>query len=60
MLRPIYEQIQRLKDLFNNISFHHVYREKNEVADRFSKDGLQLAPGVWRGLEEVEGISILH
>ena len=31
----------------SQISFHQVYREGNQVADRLSKDGVLLAHGDW-------------
>jgi ribonuclease HI len=33
LLRPIYDEIQNFKTSFNTISFHHVYRERNEKAE---------------------------
>lgn len=40
------ERIKTLKESFEEISFHHVYREKNIVADRLSKEGLDVRSGV--------------
>lgn len=33
-LKPFYEQIKNIEKHFENISFTHVYREKNKDADR--------------------------
>ena len=33
-------RIDRLRSVFTTISFHHIYREKNVIADRLSKWGL--------------------
>ena len=35
------ERIKSLKGSFTEISFHHIYREKNEVVDSLSKKGLE-------------------
>lgn len=35
------EKINLLKSTFSEISFHHVYREKNDIADRLSKKMLK-------------------
>jgi ribonuclease HI len=59
LLRPIYEELQRLKYLFTTLSFSHVYREHNIEADRLSKEGLLLEPGKWIIEEVVEGNSTI-
>jgi len=38
-------KLRRLIDLFHHISFAHVYREDNEMADRLSKQALLKDPG---------------
>ena len=40
------ERIKTLKESFEEISFHHVYREKNIVANQLSKEGLDVRYGV--------------
>jgi hypothetical protein len=35
----------RLQSIFQKISFAHVYREENKVADSLSKQALLQAPG---------------
>ena len=44
-LRTGIEYIYILRDTFFAISFHHVYREKNTIADRLSKKGLEIGYG---------------
>lgn len=39
------DRIYILRYSFPAISFHHVYREKNTVADRLSKKGLEVGIG---------------
>lgn len=41
-LRPLLEEVKHLSSLFELITFVHVYRERNQVADRLSKAGAQL------------------
>lgn len=44
-LRPSLEEVKHLSSLFDLISFVHVYRERNIVADKLSKAGTQLQEG---------------
>ena len=44
-LRPILNEIFLLQQHFNFVSFTHVYRERNDTADRLSKAGAQLEEG---------------
>lgn len=53
MLRPLLEEIQNLKFHFNVFSIDHIYRDRNEEADRLSKEGLQLAVDSWRITEQM-------
>ena len=50
ILLPILEEVFRIKQQFNHISFTHVYRERNGVADQLSKEATQwhLEFGIWR------------
>ena len=50
ILLPILEEVFRIKQQFNHISFTHVYRERNGVADQLSKEATQwnLDFGIWR------------
>jgi ribonuclease HI len=57
-LQPIYEEIQLAQTAFNSLSFHHVYRERNMVADGLLKAGLLMEEGAWIIQEQVEGHSI--
>lgn len=53
LLRPLLEEIQNLKSFFNVFTIEHIYRDRNEAADRLSKDGLQQAMGTWRLTEKI-------
>lgn len=44
-LRPLLEEVKLLSSCFNLITFVHVYRERNQVADGLSKEGAQLPDG---------------
>ena len=50
ILLPILEEVIRIKQQFDHISFTHVYRERNRVADQLSKEATQghLDFGIWR------------
>ena len=49
ILLPILEEVIRLKQQFNHISFTHVYRERNGVANQLSKEATwHLDFGIWR------------
>ena len=50
-LSALFEEANRLLSNFDSITFKHVYRERNEEADRLSKAGLNLAMGTWKILE---------
>ena len=50
ILLPILEEVFHIKQQFNHLSFTHVYRERNGVADKLSKEAIQwhIDYGVWR------------
>ena len=50
ILLPIVEEVFRIKQQLNHISFTHVYRERNRVADQLSKQATvgRLDFGIWR------------
>eukprot|EP01018_Ginkgo_biloba_P002192 Gb_33330 [translate_table: standard] len=54
LLRLIYDEVQAIKTLFNRITFHHVYRERNCEANSISKVGLHLVSGPWQVQEQKE------
>jgi len=54
-LHPLLEEIQLLKLSFNSFSIHHKYRERNDMAEKLSKDGLKQVLGSWRIVEEING-----
>jgi hypothetical protein len=37
-LVPILEGVMRIINVFDSISFSHIYRERNKLADRLSKE----------------------
>ena len=39
MLEQILLEVHRLTDLFENVHFMHIYRERNTHADKLAKDG---------------------
>ena len=41
VLLPILEEVIRLKQSFNQITFSHVYRERNVMVDQLSKEATQ-------------------
>ena len=54
---PILEEVVLLLQNFNDISFTHVYREKNGVVDLLSKEATQLSFGCWNIIEQdLDGI----
>eukprot|EP01018_Ginkgo_biloba_P009885 Gb_00929 [translate_table: standard] len=55
LLQPLLEETQRACKFFNNLSFFHVCREMNSVADALSKAGIQMSKGHWFLQEEREG-----
>ena len=55
ILLPLLKEIRRLKCFFSEISIVHIYRERNQEADRFSKEGAQLDMGTWTVTEMLDG-----
>eukprot|EP00253_Pinus_taeda_P001568 PITA_01568 len=54
ILKQILGEILRLKSLFHVFSLRHIFREKNESADKLSKDGLSQVLGSWKIIEEAQ------
>ena len=46
-LLPILEEVTQLKSIFNLIYFRHIYRERNVVVDRCSKESAGLFQSMW-------------
>ena len=44
-LLPLFEDIDRVRTHFSFLSFQHIFREANAVADGLSKKGLLLPTG---------------
>eukprot|EP00253_Pinus_taeda_P036198 PITA_36198 len=59
ILKVVLDEILSLKSHFNNISFCHIYREKNTIADQLSKTGLQQVLGSW-SIEEMRQGQTFH
>lgn len=59
VLQPLFEEIQNLKLSFNSLSINHIYRERNDMADKLSKDGIEQAVDSWRIREEANGESFV-
>jgi hypothetical protein len=49
------EEVFRILDTFDSASLQHVYTERNKVADKLSKEGVQLDFGRWMIIEDKEG-----
>jgi ribonuclease HI len=56
LLRPLAEQLKEVANLFEQISFTHVFRELNTKADGLSKDGQQVAAGTQGSLHVEESL----
>eukprot|EP00253_Pinus_taeda_P030883 PITA_30883 len=55
MLRPLLDEIMILKQSFNGFFLEHIYRNRNEDADKLSKEALLQDLGVWKVTENKEG-----
>lgn len=55
VLKQILGETQRLKAYFNSFSLCHIFRERNDTADKLSKDGLQQDLGRWKIIEDNQG-----
>jgi hypothetical protein len=51
-LARLVEDIKQLQTNFDFIDCQHVYREKNKEADQRSKEGINLAMGQWKIIEQ--------
>jgi ribonuclease HI len=52
-LLPLAQQLKEISNQFLWVSYTHIYREHNKIADQLSKEGLQL-PELYGSLEEVQ------
>ena len=50
-LLPFLDDVTRIKRLFDNIFVSHIYRERNQLVDKLSKEATQLAYGLWHVTE---------
>jgi hypothetical protein len=46
LLKLLMEKLREIRNLFEMVSFEHVYRELNEIADQLSKEVLTLQEGL--------------
>jgi len=54
-LENLLSSIRLVLQSFDSFTCRHVYRENNQKADKASKEGLQLALGLWKVKEVREG-----
>ena len=54
-LVPILADAMAIKKHFDSVTFTHVYKERNGLADRLSKEGMQLPLGTWQIEEHNQG-----
>jgi ribonuclease HI len=47
-LAPLLDEVFTILESYRLLSFRHVYRERNQSADKLSKEGLQLVLGQWK------------
>ena len=62
-LAMILQDVNRITDCFDYVSFKHIYRERNSFADALAKAGGRILEGFWsikeyRGDEVVETFQI--
>jgi ribonuclease HI len=60
ILASLLEEVFLITDIFTNLSFKHVYRERNGEADSLSKEGTSMAHGQWHIIELLDGQSQEH
>ena len=53
-LAQILMEIHRLVDMFDSVSFMHIYRERNSYADILAKEGANVLSGSWQISEHKE------
>jgi hypothetical protein len=54
-LMHILEEVLRIITTFDSISFSHIYKERNKMVDRLSKEASQLDYGSWNITEHSTG-----
>lgn len=55
-LQPLFNEVWSLLTGFTAISFEHIFKKRNMVADCLSKDGFELEQGTWEVMEDQAGI----
>ena len=48
LLEQILLEVHRLADMFDNVHFKHIFRERNTYADRLAKDGSNILAESWQ------------
>jgi ribonuclease HI len=54
-LASLLEEVFLITEIFTNLSFTHVYRERNGATNSLSKEGTSMAHGQWHILEFLDG-----
>jgi ribonuclease HI len=60
LFQPVFDEAQRLKVLFQSLSFCHMYKEQNNEVDKLLKEGMLLNTGKWIFKELVEGTYMFY
>jgi ribonuclease HI len=59
-LSSILDEVFLIANIFTNLSFQHVYRERNVATDTLSKEGTLMALGQWHVIEYKDGQGFEH
>jgi hypothetical protein len=59
-LTSILEEVFWITNIFTNMSFNHVYRERNITINTLSKEGTLMAHRQWHIIEFLDGKSYEH
>jgi ribonuclease HI len=59
-LASLLEEVFPITKIFTNLSFTHVYRERNKATYSLSKEGTSMAHMKWHILEFLDGQSLVH
>jgi hypothetical protein len=54
-LASLLEEVFLVKEIFTNLSFTHVYRERNTTTNSLSKEDTSMAHGQWHILDFLDG-----
>lgn len=59
-LKHILDEIHRLVSFFDSFICHHIYRERNTVADLLAKEAVLRDDDTWLICEELDGVVYFH